>query len=40
MIDLPTITLAGAMASIGMVAGAAACLLGVAQLTCEHGGSG
>ena len=40
MIDLPTITLAVAMASIGMVAGAAACLLGVAQLTCEHGGSG
>jgi len=39
MIDLPTITLAGAMASIGMVAGAAAFLLGVAQLTCEHGSS-
>lgn len=39
MIELPTITLAGAMASIGMVAGAAAFLLGVAQLTCEHGGS-
>ncbi|KAF0097802.1 MAG: hypothetical protein FD144_4751 [Rhodospirillaceae bacterium] len=39
MIDLPTVTLAGAMASIGMVAGAAAFLLGVAQLTCEHGGS-
>ena len=39
MIELPTITLAGAMASIGMVAGAAAFLLGVAQLTREHGGS-
>lgn len=34
MIDLPT-----AMASIGMVAGAAAFVLGIAQLTCEHGGS-
>lgn len=37
MIDAPTITLAGAMAAIGMAAGAAAFLLGVAQLTCEHG---
>ena len=36
---MPEITLAGAMASIGMVAGAAAFLLGVAQLTCEHGRS-
>ena len=39
MMELPTITLAGALASIGMVAGAAAFLLGVAQLTCEHGDS-
>jgi hypothetical protein len=39
MIEMPAITLAGAMAAIGMVAGAAAFLLGVAQLTCEHGGS-
>lgn len=39
MIDLPTITLAGAMASIGMVAGFAASILGVAQLTCEHAAS-
>lgn len=39
MIEMPTITFAGAMASIGMVAGATAFLLGVAQLTCEHGGS-
>lgn len=39
MIELPAITLGGAMASIGMVAGAAAFLLGVAQLTCEHGTS-
>lgn len=39
MIDLPTITLPVAMAFIGMVAGAAAFLLGVAQLTCEHGSS-
>lgn len=39
MIELPTITLAEAMASIGMAAGAAAFLLGVAQLTCEHGSS-
>lgn len=39
MIELPTITLAGAMASIGMVAGGAAFLLGIAQLTCEHGSS-
>lgn len=39
MIEPATITLAGALASIGMVAGAAAFLLGVAQLTCEHGDS-
>ncbi len=39
MIDPPAITLAGSMAAIGMVAGAAAFVLGIAQLTCEHGGS-
>lgn len=39
MIDMPAIILAGAMALIGMAAGACAFLLGVAQLTCEHGSS-
>lgn len=39
MIDFPTITLLAAMSAIGIVAGFTAALLGVAQLTCEHGTS-
>lgn len=37
MIEIPTVTLIAAMSAIGIVAGAVAFLLGVAQLTCEHG---
>jgi len=39
MIEMPAVTLPGAMAAIGMVAGVVASVLGVAQLTCEHAAS-
>jgi hypothetical protein len=39
MIEIPEVSLVAAMSAIGVFAGTAACLLGVAQLTCEHGSS-